>query len=52
MGEKERQSWDLGRFLKTLNYFELIPFFSDLQKLFNSDNRPSLNLNSNTMSMI
>ncbi|MEL4894296.1 CIA30 family protein [Crocosphaera sp. Alani8] len=52
MGEKERQSWDLGRFLNTLNYFELIPFFSDLQKLFNSDNRPSLNLNSNTMSMI
>ncbi|MDJ0729792.1 MAG: CIA30 family protein [Crocosphaera sp.] len=52
MSEKERKSWDLGRFLATLNYFELIPFVSDLQRLFKPSDRPSPNLESNTMSMI
>ena len=52
MSEKERKSWDLGRFLNTLNYFELIPFVSDLQKLFQPSDRPSVNLNNDTMSMI
>ncbi|MGK7942237.1 MAG: CIA30 family protein [Crocosphaera sp.] len=52
MGEKQRKPWNLGRFIDTLNYFELIPFLSDLQKLFNPSDRPSLNLEDNTMSMI
>merc|ERR1711912_203204 len=52
MSEKERKSWDLGRFLNTLNYFELIPFVSDLQKLFQPNGRPSVNLDNDTMSMI
>ncbi|MDJ0600490.1 MAG: CIA30 family protein [Crocosphaera sp.] len=34
MSEKKRQSWDLGRFISTLNNFELIPLVSSLQKLF------------------
>ncbi|MGB5594832.1 MAG: NAD(P)H-binding protein, partial [Crocosphaera sp.] len=52
MSEKQRQPWDLGRFVATLNYFELIPFLSDLQKLFNPGDRHSPNIESNTMSMI
>ena len=52
MSQKEPKSWDLSRFLATLNYFELIPFVSDLQKLFGPSDRPSLNLNNNTMSLI
>ena len=52
VSEKKLQLWDLRRFVATLNYFELIPFVSDLQKLFNPGDRHSLNIESNTMSMI
>ena len=31
---EEKRSWDAGRFLKTINYFEVIPFLSCLQKIF------------------
>jgi uncharacterized protein YbjT (DUF2867 family) len=32
--EKNRSQWDAGRFIKTLSYFEVIPFLSCLQRLF------------------
>jgi uncharacterized protein YbjT (DUF2867 family) len=32
--EKNRSQWDAGRFIKTLTYFEVIPFLSCLQRLF------------------
>jgi hypothetical protein len=32
--EKNRSQWDAGRFVKTLTYFEAIPFLSCLQQLF------------------
>ncbi len=32
--EKHRSQWDAGRFVKTLTYFEVIPFISCLQQLF------------------
>ena len=34
MTEKNRSQWDAGRFVKTLTYFEVIPFISCLQRLF------------------
>lgn len=34
MTEKNRERWDFGRFIKTLNYFEIIPFWSCIQNLF------------------
>ncbi len=34
MTEKNRSQWDAGRFIKTLTYFEVIPFLSCLQRLF------------------
>jgi uncharacterized protein YbjT (DUF2867 family) len=34
MTEKNRSQWDAGRFVKTLTYFEAIPFLSCLQRLF------------------
>ncbi|HBB35575.1 MAG TPA: NADH:ubiquinone oxidoreductase [Cyanobacteria bacterium UBA8803] len=34
MAEKNRSQWDGGRFVKTLAYFEVIPFISCLQRLF------------------
>lgn len=33
MAEKNRSSWNAGRFLETLTYFEVIPFLSCLQRL-------------------
>ncbi|MBD2354016.1 CIA30 family protein [Tolypothrix sp. FACHB-123] len=33
MTEKNRSQWDLGRFIKTLTYFEVIPFLNCIQKL-------------------
>src|SRR5690348_16655832 len=33
MADKNRSQWDLGRFIKTLTYFEVIPFFNCIQKL-------------------
>lgn len=44
MNDKKR-SWDAGRFIQTLAYFEIIPFFSWLQKLITGnakDNESSL----------
>ncbi|MEA5509084.1 CIA30 family protein [Crocosphaera sp. UHCC 0190] len=52
MSNNKRETWDLGRFFATINYFDLIPFFSDLQKLFNPGDRTSPNLENNTMSLI
>jgi uncharacterized protein YbjT (DUF2867 family) len=38
--EKNRSQWDAGRFIKTLTYFEVIPFLNWLQQLFkNRTNR-------------
>ena len=34
MTENNRSQWDAGRFVKTLTYFEVIPFLSCLQRLF------------------
>ncbi|BBD61465.1 NADH:ubiquinone oxidoreductase complex I intermediate-associated protein 30 [Nostoc sp. HK-01] len=33
MSDKNRSQWDLGRFIKTLSYFEVIPFLNCIQKL-------------------
>lgn len=52
MSNKQRQTWDFGRFFSTLNYFELIPFLKDLQKLLNQNNRPVPNIEENRMSLI
>jgi hypothetical protein len=34
MAPRNSASWDAGRFIKTLAYFDVIPFFSCLQRLF------------------
>jgi uncharacterized protein YbjT (DUF2867 family) len=34
MTEQNRSQWDVGRFLNTLNYFEVIPFLSCIVRLF------------------
>ncbi|MEW6493070.1 MAG: CIA30 family protein, partial [Cyanobacteriota bacterium] len=34
MTEQNRSQWDAGRFVKTLTYFEVIPFLNCLQRLF------------------
>ncbi|MBO3457523.1 CIA30 family protein [Aetokthonos hydrillicola Thurmond2011] len=34
MTDKNRSQWDLGRFIQTLTYFEVIPFLSCIQRLF------------------
>lgn len=34
MTQNNRSPWDAGRFIKTLSYFEVIPFLSCLQRLF------------------
>lgn len=33
MAEKNRSQWDLGRFIETLTYFEVIPFLNWVQQL-------------------
>jgi uncharacterized protein YbjT (DUF2867 family) len=33
VADNNRSQWDLGRFIKTLAYFEVIPFFKCIQKL-------------------
>ncbi|MGB7443185.1 MAG: CIA30 family protein [Coleofasciculaceae cyanobacterium] len=33
MAEEKRSQWDISRFVKTLTYFEVIPFISCLQRL-------------------
>ncbi|MBF2007652.1 MAG: CIA30 family protein [Chlorogloeopsis fritschii C42_A2020_084] len=34
MTDKNRSQWDLGRFIQTLTYFEVIPFLNWIQELF------------------
>jgi Complex I intermediate-associated protein 30 (CIA30) len=34
MSEFNRSAWDFGRFLQTLNYFEAVPLYSWVQKIF------------------
>lgn len=52
MSNQPRKNWDLGRFLSTLNYFELIPFVKDIKKLFNQNDRPLPKIEKNAMSLI
>ncbi|MBW4646296.1 MAG: CIA30 family protein [Goleter apudmare HA4340-LM2] len=45
MTDKNRSQWDLGRFIKTLTYFEVIPFLNWVQQLIpgssqDNENRP------------
>ena len=40
MAEKNRSQWDAGRFLKTLTYFDVIPFISCLQRIFTRNINP------------
>lgn len=39
MTEQNRERWDFGRFIKTLNYFEIIPFWSCIQNLFKGNSQ-------------
>ncbi|MBD2439510.1 CIA30 family protein [Nostoc sp. FACHB-110] len=46
MNDQNRSRWDLGRFIKTLSYFEVIPFLNCIQKLIqgrpqNQQDRPN-----------
>ena len=50
---QNREKWDFGRLWETLNYFEIIPFISCLQRLFGQSPSPSSKIDNNsTMSMI
>ncbi|MCC5638993.1 CIA30 family protein [Nostoc sp. CHAB 5844] len=45
MSDKNRSQWDLGRFIETLSYFEVIPFLNWIQQLIqgrpqNTQDRP------------
>ncbi len=42
MAENDRSQWDAGRFVKTLTYFEAIPFLGCLQRLFTGSGKPKL----------
>ncbi len=45
MTDNNRSQWDLGRFLQTLTYFEVIPFLNWIQELFqgrSQDNKDRL----------
>lgn len=42
MTEQNRSQWDAGRFVKTLSYFEAIPFLSCLQQLFSGRTNPKM----------
>ncbi len=45
MTDNNRSQWDLGRFIQTLTYFEVIPFFNWIQELFqgrSQDNKDRL----------
>lgn len=49
VADDTRAKWDLGRFWKTLTYFEIFPFFSCLERLFqrklkNSENRGDIDM--------
>ncbi|MBE9033892.1 CIA30 family protein [aff. Roholtiella sp. LEGE 12411] len=46
MNDKNRSQWDLGRFIETLTYFEVIPFLNWVQELIqgrpkDNQNRPN-----------
>ncbi|MBD1861274.1 MULTISPECIES: CIA30 family protein [Trichocoleus] len=43
MAPRNSTSWDAGRFLKTLAYFDVIPFFSCLQRLFKGQPQHPIN---------
>jgi hypothetical protein len=40
MSESTKGSWDLGRFIQTLNYFEAVPVISWVQKMFTNTTPP------------
>jgi Complex I intermediate-associated protein 30 (CIA30) len=40
MAQSNKSTWDLGRFLQTLNYFEVVPIFSWIQKMFGAAPSP------------
>ncbi|MEB3309602.1 MAG: CIA30 family protein [Snowella sp.] len=40
MAEQTRQPWDTGRLFQTLTYFEVIPFWGCLQRLFSRQPQP------------
>ena len=54
MNDKNRSRWDLCRFIKTLTYFEVIPFFGWVQKLFSglSQDKQNLSKGGNNVSVI
>lgn len=53
MSQTSRAKWDFGRLWATLNYFEIIPVISSLQRLFTKGDRAPVTLDKNTtMSMI
>jgi len=39
MTENNRSQWDVGRFVNTLAYFEVIPFISCLKRLFSGNTK-------------
>ena len=39
MADNNRTQWDLGRFWQTLNYFEIVPFFSCLKRLLQRESK-------------
>jgi uncharacterized protein YbjT (DUF2867 family) len=41
MADNTRAKWDLGRFWQTLTYFEIVPFFSCLERLFKRGSKTS-----------
>ena len=52
MTEKNRTKWDIGRFWQTLNYFEIVPFFSCLQRLFKQQSKDKKNQKKSKMETI
>jgi hypothetical protein len=42
MSQSNKTSWDLGRFIQTLTYFEAVPIVSWVQKMFSGDTPPPL----------
>jgi hypothetical protein len=39
MTTKNHSTWDIGRFWQTLTYFDVLPFISNIQRLFSGDNQ-------------
>jgi hypothetical protein len=39
MAENKYSTWDIGRFWQTLTYFDVIPFISNIQRIFTGDNQ-------------